>query len=47
MGQLKLVIEQINTGQLALNSKLKSIGTSAVKLPAVKQFNRTQIKLKG
>src|SRR6266568_6526103 len=47
MGQLKEVIEQINAGQEAFNNKLKSIGTKKVKLLAVKQFNRTQMKLKG
>src|SRR6266576_3666382 len=47
MGQLREVIEQINQGQEAFNNKLKSIGTNAVKLLAVKRFNGTQIKLKG
>src|SRR6266568_9292439 len=47
MGQLREVINQINQGQEAFNNKLKSIGTNAVKLPAVKRFNKTRIKLKG
>ena len=36
IGQLKLVVEQINTGQVALNNKLKGIGGKKIKLPAVK-----------
>ncbi len=36
IGQLKVVIEQINKGQEAFNNKLKDIGTAKVKLPAVK-----------
>ena len=47
IGQLREVIEQINQGQEAFNNKLRSIGTNAVKLPAVKRFNKTWIKLKG
>src|SRR6266566_3074256 len=47
IGQLKEIIEQINAGQEAFNNKLRSIGTKKVKLLAVKQFNRTQMKLKG
>ena len=47
IGQLREVVDQINQGQEAFNNKLKSIGTNAVKLPAVKRFNRTRIKLKG
>src|SRR6266568_8965640 len=37
----------MNQGQEAFNNKLKSIGTNMVKLPAVKRFNRTRVKLKG
>src|SRR6266567_5110576 len=45
--QLREVIEQINQGQEAFNNKLKSIEINMVKLPAVKQFNGTRVKLKG
>ena len=47
MGQLKEIIDQINTGQEAFENKLKSIGTEKVKLLAVERFNGTRIKLKG
>src|SRR6266567_8350960 len=47
IGQLKLVMEQINIGQLAFNKKLKDISKAKVKLLEVKQFNGTQIELKG
>ena len=47
MGQLREVIKQMNQGQEAFNNKLKSIRTNTVKLPAVKRFDGTQIKLKG
>ena len=40
-------MDQINQGQEAFNNRLKSIGTNAVKLLAVKQFNGTRVKLKG
>ena len=47
MGQFREVIEQMNQGQEAFNNKLKSIETNIVKLPAVKRFNGTRVKLKG
>ena len=47
IGQLKVVIEQINKGQEAFNNRLKDIGSLKVKLLIVKQFNRSRIKLKG
>src|SRR6266567_1707944 len=47
IGQLKAVVEQINTGQDTFNKRLKNIGTKKVKLPAVKQFNGIWVKLKG
>ena len=34
-------------GQVVFNKKLKDIGKAKVKLLEVKQFNRTQIELKG
>ena len=36
MGQLRVVIEQINKGQEAFNNRLKNIGTKKVKLLVVK-----------
>ena len=39
IGQLRVVVKQINKGQEAFNNRLKSIGTKKVKLLAVKQFN--------
>ena len=36
IGQLRLVMEQINTGQVAFNNKLKDISTIKVKLLEVK-----------
>ena len=47
IGQLRAVIEQINTGQEAFNNKLKSIRTKKIKLLVIKWFNRIKIKLKG
>src|SRR6266567_373236 len=37
----------MNQGQEAFNNKLNSIGINAVKLPAIKRFNGTWVKLKG
>ena len=39
IGQLRVVVKQINKGQEAFNNRPKSIGTKKVKLLAVKQFN--------
>ena len=36
IGQLRVVIKQINKGQEAFNNRLKSIGTKKVKLLVVK-----------
>ena len=47
IGQLRLVVKQINTGQAALNNKLKGIGGEKIKLLTVKRFNGTRVKLKG
>src|SRR6266567_3705422 len=47
IGQLKEIIDQINIGQAAFNEKLKDISKAKVKLLEVKQFNKTQIELKG
>src|SRR6266700_7843198 len=47
IGQLRLVIEQINTGQAAFNNKLKDISAVKIKLLEVKQFNGIWGKLKG
>ena len=46
IGQLKSIIEQIEGNIAALNKRLSNIGLIKVKLLAIKQFNKTRIKLK-
>ena len=47
IGQLREIVDQINTGQEAFKNKLKSIGTEKVKLLVVERYNRMKTKLKG
>ena len=47
IGQLRSVIKQIKNNQKAFKVRINNIGTAKLKMPAVKRFNRTRLKLKG
>ncbi len=44
---LKNIVDQINNNQLALDNKINGIGLLKVKLPSIKWFDGTRLKLKG
>ena len=47
MRELRDVVDQMNNNQLALDNKVNEMGLSRVKLPFIKRFNGTRLKLKG
>ncbi len=44
---LRDIKDQMNNNQLALDNKINGIGLSKVKLPFIKRFDGTRLKLKG
>ena len=47
IGQLRSVIEQMENNQKAFKVRINNIGTTKLKMPAIKRFNRIRTKLKG
>ena len=47
MGQLKSVLKQMKNNQKAFDIKINNIRLVKLKMPIIKKFNRTKLKLKG